>query len=209
LSVEGLADHFGTLLEKTISAKPIKLQGQKIRDKEAPDWLIGNYAPDRDKLPTIEPIELKNGGFLRFEHRVRVLDDPGTERNINKTTTLSYSYEYSATSPDDPDWVLRYEYETEPQDPKARYPAGHLHVNAEPRDYTQIEKVKNFPLLHLPTSRLSIEKIIWHLANEHTPRARKAEKQEWFELLNESEKGHRERTTTGKRPSTRPPILDG
>jgi len=165
LSVQGLADHFGTLLEKTISAKPIKLQGQKIRDKEAPDWLIGNYAPDRDKLPTIEPIELKNGGFLRFEHRVRVLDDPGTERNINKTTTLSYSYEYSATSPDDPDWILRYEYETEPQDPKARYPAGHLHVNAEPRDYTQIEKVKNFPLLHLPTSRLSIEKIIWHLAS--------------------------------------------
>lgn len=97
----------------------------------------------------------------------------------------------------------------EPLDPEARYPAGHLHVNATPNDYEQIETVKTFPSLHLPTRRLSIERIIWHLANEHTPGVGKIDKREWFEFLNESEMEHKEKTTLGKRSSSGSPLLGG
>lgn len=181
---------------------------QKITGREDRDWAIANYAPDADGLPVIEPIELKNGGFLKLEHVVRVLEDPDTERKLNKTTTLSYSYQYSTTSPEDPNWVLRYEYEVELIDPKVRYPAGHLHVNAEPTEYARWETVKSFPSLHLPTCRLSLEEIVWHLVNEHSPNAGDAEKEEWFALLNESKSGYEERIAAERRPG-RPPLLVG
>lgn len=156
----------------------------------------------------IEPIALKNAGFLKFEHVVRVRDDPGPERDVNKMATISYGYQYSTTSPDDPDWVFRYEYEAEPLDPRSKYPAGHLHVNAEPKNYTRIETVKGFSSLHLPTRRLSLEEILWHLMNEHTPGISDADKDEWFELLNESKAGYEERTIAEQWPS-RPPLLEG
>lgn len=181
---------------------------QKIRDREEPDWSISNYAQDRDRLPIIEPIPLANSGFLKFEHVVRVLDSLGPERKLNKMTTLSYSYQYSATSPEDPDWILRYEYEVEPLNPKAKYPAGHLHVNAKPENYDRVETVKDFPSLHLPTRRLSLEEIVWHLINEHTPGISGAYKEECFELLNESKTGYEERIVTEQTPK-RPPLLKG
>ncbi len=162
---------------------------------------------DADGLPKIEPIELKNGGFLKFEHMVRVLDSPGPERRLNKTTMLGYSYQYSTTSPDDPDWVFRYEYEVEPLDPKARYPAGHLHVNATPGNYARIETVKDFPSLHLPTRRLSFEEIVWHLANEHTPGVSSPDKEGWFEFLNRSKAGYEARKVAERRSSL-PPLLE-
>lgn len=113
-----------------------------------------------DGLPTIESVRLKNGGFLKFEQVVRVLENPGPERKLNKMTTIGYSYQYSTTSPEDPNWIFRYEYEVEPLDPKVRYPAGHLHVNAEPTEYARQETVKSFPSLHLPTRRLSLEELV-------------------------------------------------
>lgn len=139
---------------------------------------------------------------------MRVLDNPGPERKLSKTTTLSYSYQYSTTSPDDLDWVFRYEYEVEPLDPGANYPAGHLHVNAEPRNYTRIETLKDFPKLHLPTRRVSLEEITWHLINEHTLDVDSADKGKWFELLNDSKAGYGEKMTA-KRGPNRPPLLEG
>lgn len=155
----------------------------------------------------IEPVALKNGGFLKFEHVVRVLDVPGPERRLNKMATISYSCQYSTTSPDDPDWVFRYEYETEPLDARARYPVGHLHVNAEPRNYSQIETIKGFSSLHFPTRRLTLEEILWHLINEYTPSVSNVEKDEWFELLNESKAGYEERVISEQKPH-RPPLLE-
>jgi hypothetical protein len=208
LSAQGLADHFGNILNRTISARPIKLTVQKIRDREDPDWTISNYVRDGDRLPVVEPIALINGGFLKFEHVVRVLDVPGPERKLNKMTTIGYSYQYSTTSPEDPDWVFRYEYDVEPLNPRARYSAGHLHVNAEPENYTRIETVKGFPSLHLPTRRLSLEEILWHLANEHIPEINAGDRDAWFELLDGSKTGYEERITTERRPDL-PPLLEG
>ncbi len=208
MSAQGLADHFGNILAKTISAKPIKLEVQKISDGQAPDWTISNFVEDMDRLPMIEPIALKNKGFLKFEHVVRVLDVPGPERNLNKMATISYSCQYSTTSPEDKDWVFRYEYEVEPVDPNSRYSAGHSHVNAEPRNYAQIETVKGFPSLHLPTRRLSLEEILWHLINEHTPSISNADKDEWFSLLDESKAGYQARILDEQTPP-RPPLLEG
>lgn len=122
-------------------------------------------------------------------------------------TTLGYSYQYSTTSPNDPDWVFRYEYEAQPLDPKARYPAGHLHVNAEPRNYVRIETIKDFPSLHLPTRRLSLEEIVWHLINEHTPSVSSADKEGWFEFLDGSKSGYEQRMTSERKPG-RPPLLE-
>lgn len=170
--------------------------------------MISNYLPDADSLPKIEPIELKNGGFLKLRYVVRVLDEPGTDRGLHKMTTLSYSYQYSTTSPDDPDWVFRYEYETQPLDPKARYPAGHLHVNATPGNYARVETIKDFPSLHLPTRRLTFEEIVWHLANEHTPGVNSPDKEGWFEFLNKSKAGYEEWRAAGRRPGL-PLLLEG
>jgi hypothetical protein len=208
LSAQGLADHFGNILTKTISAKPIKLEVQKISDGQDSDWTISNFAEDMDRLPMIEPVALKNKGFLKFEHVVRVLDATRPERNLNKMATISYSYQYSTTSPEDSDWVFRYEYEVEAVDPHSRYPAGHLHVNSEPKNYAQIETVKGFPSLHLPTRRLSLEEIIWHLINEHTPGISSADKDEWFVLLDASKAGYETRILDEQTPP-RPPLLEG
>ncbi len=207
MSSQGLADYFGNILTKTISVKPIKLTVRKIRDREDSDWTISNYAQDMDRLPVIEPIALKNGGFLKFEHVVRVLDISGPERGLNKMATVSYSYQYSTTSPEDSDWVIRYEYEAEPLEPGSRYPAGHLHVNAEP-NYSRIETVKRFPSLYLPTHRLSLEEILWHLINECTPGVSDADKDKWFKLLNKSKAGYEERIISEQRPN-HPPLLEG
>ena len=196
------------ILNKTISANPVKLTARKITDKEDRDWAIANYAPDIDGLPVIEPVKLINGGFLKFEHVVRVLEDAGPERKLNKMATLGYSYQYSITSPEDPNWVFRYEYDVEPLDTKVRYPAGHLHVNAEPDEYAKIETAKNFPSLHLPTRRMSLEEIVWHLINEHSPSASNEDKEEWFDLLNESKTGYEDRIATEQKPDL-PSLLDG
>jgi hypothetical protein len=123
-------------------------------------------------------------------------------------TTLGYSYQYSTTSPEDPNWVLRYEYEVEPLDPRSRYPAGHLHVNAEPKEYARAATMKSFPALHLPTRRLAVEEIVWHLINEHTPGANASDKEKWFTFLNESKAGYEEKTADERRPG-RPPLLEG
>ena len=156
----------------------------------------------------IEPVKLINGGFLKFEHVVRVLEDEGPERKLNKMATLGYSCQYSITSPEDPNWVFRYEYDVEPLDTKVRYPAGHLHVNAEPDEYAKIETAKNFPSLHLPTRRMSLEEIVWHLINEHSPSASNEDKEEWFDLLNESKTGYEDRIATEQKPDL-PSLLDG
>lgn len=195
-------------MTKTISAKPVKLTVQKISNKRDSDWTISNFVEDVDRLPKIEPIALKNGGFLKFEHVVRVLDALGPERNLNKMATISYSYQYSTTSPEDADWVFRYEYEVEAVDPHSRYSAGHLHVNAQLENYSLIETVKAFPSLHLPTRRLSLEEIVWHLINEHTPSISRADKDECFRLLDGSKAGYETRISDEQTPP-RPPLLEG
>lgn len=67
---------------------------------------------------------------------------------------------------------------------------------------------QHFSLLHLPTRRLSFEEIVWHLINEHTPGVSGAEKDEWFEFLNESKTGYEERVVGEQKPG-RPPLLEG
>lgn len=203
-----LADYSGRILNRTISVRPVKLTAQKITDRQDRTWTVANYVPDVDGLPVIAPIRLRNGGFSKFEHVVRVLDGRGPERNLRKMTTLGYSYQYSTTSPEDPSWALRYEYEVEPLDPGSRYPAGHLHVNAEPGGYARVETVKDFPALHLPTRRLSVEEILWHLINEHSPGTSDGDKDEWFDFLNESKVSYEERMAEERQPHL-PPLLEG
>lgn len=208
MSAQRLADYFGSILNKTVGTKPIKLTARKITDKEDRVWTIANYAPDADRLPVVEPVRLRNGGFLKFEHVVRVLDVQGPARNLKKMTTLGYSYLYSTTPPEDRDWMFRYEYEVEPLDTEARYPSGHLHVNAEPNEYTRVETVKDFPLLHLPTRRLSLEEIVWHLVNEHIPTVNRKTKEQWFDFLNESKAEYEDRIVAEPKPGL-PPLLQG
>ena len=61
--------------------------------------------------------------------------------------SASHSYQYSMTTPEEPNGIFRCEYEAELLDLKVRYPAGHLHVNAEPVEYAIGEALKNFASL--------------------------------------------------------------
>jgi hypothetical protein len=59
---------------------------------------------------------------------------------------------------DDDDWVFRYEFDAMASDAK---PRSHIHVNAKSARTPGLERV------HFPSGRLSIEHIIFHLAEEH------------------------------------------
>ena len=101
---------------------------------------------------------ISNGYYLGVRMRVRLVDGGVT------TLHTSITYRRSDT-PDNEDWIFRYEYE--PALAAAgnyQYPVAHMHVNAKPEHY---DGDKPFPELHFPTRRLSLEEIIRHLIIEH------------------------------------------
>jgi len=103
-----------------------------------------------------KPLPLENGHFLYLVHRVCL------RRKERYLTTLEYRYVYQADANNPDSWIVRYEYEREPQAPY-RYPVTHIHVNATPSAYSG---QKPFPDLHLPTGRLTVEDLIRHLVHE-------------------------------------------
>ena len=100
--------------------------------------------------------------------------------------TESYAYRLQADEPTE-SWLVRWEYQRDPPRPDYPYPLAHVHVNATLADYTPAGG------LHIPTRRVPLELIIWHLVAEWGASSRT---DDWRQLLQASIRGFDERRTT-------------
>lgn len=90
-----------------------------------------------------------------------------------ETTRATYTYQ-AGDNLDEPGLVFSYQYDRSSSSP---YPRCHLHVHATPADYPS---GKPFPRLHLPTRRITLEQVVWHLIQEHGVQPRR---DDWHEVL--------------------------
>lgn len=97
--------------------------------------------------------------------------------------TESYSYRLQEDTSVE-SWLVRWEYYRFPPRADYRYPLAHVHVNASFRDNSAVGR------LHIPTRRMPLELVIWHLIAEWDV-AHGTE--DWRSVLGESIAGFDER----------------
>lgn len=130
--------------------------------------------------------------FALFGSSLRLLVTQVVQVDGDKCHTVTYAYRV-ATGNAKADWLLRWEYFRQP--PKADYPytPAHVNVNAALLDVSAEEHLaKPTPHLHLPTARLPLELVLWHLIAEWGIEPRTAD---WQQILSESLAGFEERRT--------------
>ena len=116
-----------------------------------------------------QPTLLSNGMYLNVRIALQVI------RNPVHLATLAATFTYQAgDSLDDPRPIFEYHYD---RDSQSGYPRCHLHVYAEPPHYPG---EREFSRLHLPTRRLTLEQIVWHLIQEHGVQPRR---HDWHDIL--------------------------
>ena len=97
------------------------------------------------------------------------------------------SYAYRLQGDQTPSsWLLRWEYFRSPPRPDYSYPLAHLHVNGALADGKPIAQ------LHVPTSRIPLESVVWHLIAEWGVTSRT---ETWQTLLSDSVEGFHQRRT--------------
>lgn len=105
--------------------------------------------------------------------------------------TVSYAYRYQSGE-DRKSWLLRWEYFRERPRPDYEYPLAHVHANAEFVDPgpAAAHLAKPPSHLHIPTARVPLELVLWHVIAEWglTPKT-----DDWRELLSESLEGFERR----------------
>jgi hypothetical protein len=94
-----------------------------------------------------------------------------------------YSYRLQSTDARK-SWLIRWEYYREPPRSDYPYPLAHVHFNGVLADGTEAGR------LHVPTRRVPLELVVWHLVAEWgvEPRA-----EDWRSVLAESITGFDER----------------
>ena len=90
--------------------------------------------------------------------------------------------------------MLRWEYFREPPKANYGYPLAHLHANAEFIDPGPAggRLAKGPPHLHIPTARVPLELVLWHLIAEWGV---KPKTDDWLAVLSESLEGFEQRRT--------------
>jgi hypothetical protein len=124
------------------------------------------------------PLELFGSSLRLFvRHTVVVVD--------GHCRTESYGYRLESGAEAGP-WLLRWEYFRAAPRPDYDYPLAHLHLNGAFSDGKPVEA------LHIPTSRVPLESVVWHAIADWgvTPRSN-----DWRALLGESVAGFHERRT--------------
>jgi len=106
---------------------------------------------------------------LLVVQRLHVVDD--------HCETLSYHYRFSL-SDHKASWVLRWEYVRTPETEEA-YPPAHVHVNGS----LALEDLPQLPRLHVPTARVPLELVLWHLITDWGIQPKHGN---WRETLEES-----------------------
>lgn len=128
------------------------------------------------------PLELPGTSRTLFAQQVvRVVDDPDGGKHCQ---TVSYRYRLQAD--DSPgSTLIRWEYDRDPPRPDYGYPPAHVHFHGR----LDGEEARG---LHVPTGRVPLEYVAWHLIAEWgtMPLA-----DEWKAILEASIEGFRERRT--------------
>jgi len=117
-----------------------------------------------------QPVQLSNGMYLNLEFTLRASD---TAPPNLVTSRVSYTYQ-AGHDVDDPRPLFAYQYDRNAPMP---YPRCHLHVFAAPAGYAH---ERPFSRLHLPTRRVTLEQIVWHLIQEHDVEPRR---DDWRQVL--------------------------
>jgi len=107
--------------------------------------------------------------FLLVSHEIDVV---GGEPH-----TTSYGYRL-ATGKAKGDWLLRWEYFRRRPQPGYRYPLAHVHVNG-----SLTSGGRALPKLHVPTGRVPLELVFWHLIAEWGVKPKDAD---WQRILEDS-----------------------
>ena len=84
-------------------------------------------------------------------------------------------------------WLLRWEYLRDRPRPDYQYPLAHVHVNAATDSGEEVGR------LHIPTRRVPLELVIWHVIAEWGAKPRTSE---WLAILEKSMAGFDDRRTS-------------
>jgi hypothetical protein len=131
------------------------------------------------------PLEL-DGTNLRLFVAQTIEVVPADFEDDLRCQTESYTYRLQ-TSEDRRSSLVRWEYHREP--PRSDYPytPAHVHLDARFVDHDRATDE-----LHIPTARVALEQVVWHLIAEWGVEPRTAE---WMAILRDSIKGFHERRT--------------
>jgi hypothetical protein len=104
--------------------------------------------------------------------------------------TVSYAYRLQS-DPNRKSWLLRWEYFREPPRPNYPYPLAHVHANATFVDPDLAAGPGKPPAhLHVPTARVALELVLWHLIAEWSVEPKTAH---WRDVLGVSFEGFEQR----------------
>ncbi len=92
--------------------------------------------------------------------------------------TVDYAYRL-ASADEKAAWLLRWEYFRQPPQADYRYTLAHLHVNAKLGSQAAV----TLPKLHIPTRRVPLELVLWHLIAEWGVTPKHAD---WQRILEDS-----------------------
>ncbi|MHB1538689.1 MAG: hypothetical protein ACYCUM_13655 [Solirubrobacteraceae bacterium] len=159
---QGFADHLNGVLNSTVTDARLSLLESA---GEARRFTLGC-------LDGASPVAFKLHGSTA---RLLVLQDL---RVVGEhCETLGYQYRFSRGAAK-ASWLLRWEYLRQPPDSAYPYPLAHVHVNG-----TLASGSTALAGLHVPTSRLPLELVLWHLIVEWGVMARR---EDWRHVLAES-----------------------
>ena len=133
--------------------------------------------------------------YLNVEMTLRAFRESMEPTHVRlETTRATYTYQ-AGENLDESRPVFSYQYDRNSSSP---YPRCHLHVSAVPENYPGC---KPFPRLHLPTRRITLEQVVWHLIQEHGVRPRQPD---WHAVLWRHEEWFRDIQTGRVWPYDRP-----
>jgi hypothetical protein len=169
-AAQAFADHLNSVLNRTVTDSRLSL----IAEPDAGDSFEITRLVDGAR----NPLDLVGSPLKLFvRQNIQVIDD--------HCQTESYAYrlqsDQSAGS-----WVLRWEYFRLPPKFEYRYPLAHVHTNGVFEDGSDIGR------LHVPTHRVPIELVIWHLVAEWQVESKM---DGWQQVLRESIAGFDRRRT--------------
>ena len=167
-AAQGFADHLNSVLNRTVSDSRLSLI-QRPEDPTA-------FELTRLVEGSSAPLELHGTSSRLFVRQLFEVID-------GHCRIESYSYRLQATDARD-SWLIRWEYYREPPRADYPYPLAHVHFNGALADGTDADR------LHVPTRRVPLELVVWHLVAEWRVEPRG---DDWRSVLEESIAGFDER----------------
>lgn len=142
-AAQRLGDHLNEVLNSTVSDSRLSL-------------ISLPHDPDAFELTRIvgsdsAPLELHGTATRLFVRQVIVVKD-------GHCSTESYGYRLQAGESAS-SWLIRWEYLRQRPMPDYPYPLAHVHVNGQFASGADVA----LPKLHVPTRRIPLELVLWHL----------------------------------------------